>query len=236
MSESESKWLPLRSYGDQQYIDDTGYHWLVASARGNALKVSCSLQCGMQHNLYHTTWFRSEGQYFRERDKVGWRKSETTGETLCEKVIVRQFAPAHNWILAGDDPTLHTMNAENDLEMWRSAEQRTLHTMPKVYDFLGMWPGSQNLHATQKESRAQNKQMTSGEYTSDTEELVKASWWNFRHGAGAAFKLSQRSPVPPALSAKDLPGGRTRLLNARRMKTINCHPAESDEDSAPEGI
>jgi len=47
--------------------------------------------------------------------------------------------------------------------------------MAKVDDFLEMWQGSQNLRATQKESRAQNKQMTAIGYISDTEEIVKAS-------------------------------------------------------------
>jgi len=42
--------------------------------------------------------------------------------------------------------------------------------------------------------------------------------------------------VPPALSAKDLPGGRTQVLNVHRIKRIDRHPAESDEDSSPESI
>ena len=42
--------------------------------------------------------------------------------------------------------------------------------------------------------------------------------------------------MPPALSAKDLPAGRTHVLNVCRIKQINCHPAKSDEDSSPESI
>jgi len=108
--------------------------------------------------------------------------------------------------------------------------------MAKVHDFLEMWQGSQNLRATQKESRAQNKQMTAVGYISDTEEIVKASWSLFQHDGAAAFKLSERSPLPPALSAKDLSGGRTQILNVRRIRRINRHPVESDDDSAPESI
>jgi hypothetical protein len=52
----------------------------------------------------------------------------------------------------------------------------------------------------------------------------------------AAFKLSQRSPLPPALSAKDLLGGRTQIFNVCRIRRINCHPVESDDDRAPETI
>jgi len=108
--------------------------------------------------------------------------------------------------------------------------------MAKVHDFLEMWQGSQNLRATQKKYSAQNKQMTTAGYISDTEEIVKASWSLLQHDGAAAFKLSDESPVPPALSAKDLSGGRTQVLNVRRIKRIDSHPAESDKDCSPASI
>jgi len=91
--------------------------------------------------------------------------------------------------LAGTDPELDNANTENDSEMKKEAEERKLHRMAKVHDFLEMWQGSQNLRATQKESRAQKKQMTAVGYISDTEEIVKASWSLFQHDGAAAFKL-----------------------------------------------
>ena len=138
--------------------------------------------------------------------------------------------------MAGDDPLLDTTEAENDIELKREAEKRKLHSLAKVHDFLEMWQGSRNLRATQRESHAQNKQMTAIEFISDTEELVNAFWRNFQHDGAAAFKLSERSPQPPALSANDLLGGRTQILNVRRIKKIDRHPAESKEDSAPKSI
>jgi len=42
--------------------------------------------------------------------------------------------------------------------------------------------------------------------------------------------------LPPELSAKDLPGGRTQILNVRQIRRIDNHAVESDEDSAPESI
>jgi len=118
------------------------------------------------------------------------------------------------------------------MEMKREVEEKKLHRMAKVHDFLEMWQGSQNLRATQKESRARKKQMTAMGYIPDTEEIVKASWSNFQYDGAAAFKLSEKSPVPPALCAKDLPGGQTQVLNVRQIKRIDRHPAESDEDSS----
>jgi len=149
------------------------------------------------------------------RDVIGWRQSKTTGETLREKVVVRQYARANNGILAGNDPVLDSSESDNDLELKRDAEEKKLHRMAKVHDFLEMWQGSQNLRTTQKESRARNKQMTAMGYISDTEESVKASWSIFQHDGAAAFKLSERSPLPPALSAKQPAGGQTQVLNVR---------------------
>jgi hypothetical protein len=57
-----------------------------------------------------------------------------------------------------------------------------------------------------------------------------------QHDGAAVFKLLDKSPLPPALSAKDLPGGRTQILNVRQIQRINLHPVKSDEDSAPESI
>jgi len=177
-----------------------------------------------------------EASFSPGRDVIGWRQSKTTGETLREKVIVRQFAWGNNGILSGTDMEWDTMNTENDSEMKKEAEERKLHRMAKVHDLLEMWQGSQNLRATKKESRAQNKQMTAVGYIWDMEEIVKSSWLIFQHHGAAAFKVSEWSPLPPALSAKELPGGPTQILNVRRIRRTNRHPVESDQASAPESI
>jgi hypothetical protein len=91
--------------------------------------------------------------------------------------------------------------------MKNEAEEGQLHRMAKVHIFMEMWQCSQNLHATQKEFRAQNKKMSAIGYVSDTEEIVKPSWSLFQYDGAAPFKLSERPSLPPALSAKDLPGG-----------------------------
>jgi len=97
------------------------------------------------------------------------RQSETTGETVWEKVGLRKFAGANNGILVGNCPALDNTETENDLELKKEAEERQLHRMAKVQDVLERWQGSQNLRATQKESCAQNKKMTVVEYIFDTE-------------------------------------------------------------------
>jgi hypothetical protein len=66
-------------------------------------------------------------------------QSTTTGETLCENVIVRQLALATNRLLAGDDPALDMINTNDDSEMKRKAEHQKGHRMGKVHDCLEMW-------------------------------------------------------------------------------------------------
>jgi hypothetical protein len=109
--------------------------------------------------------------------------------------------------LASTDPELDTTNSDNNSEMKKYVQEMTLHRLAKVHDFFEMWQGSQNLRATQKESRAHNKQITTTGYILDTNELVQASWSLFQHDGVAAFKLSEISPLPPALAVKDHPGG-----------------------------
>ena len=215
---------------------DTGHHRLGAPTEWNALKVRRSPNVARDIFSIIPHGVGVEASSSLRWDVIGWRQSKTTGDTLREKVVVRQFARANHGTLACADPELHTMTTENDSEIKKEVEERKPHRMAKVHNLLEMWQGSQNLHATQKESRAQNKQMTAVGYISDTEEIVKASWSLFQHDGAAAFKLSERSPLPPPFSAKDLPGGRTQMLNVRRIRRINHHPVESDEDSAPEII
>jgi len=78
--------------------------------------------------------------------------------------------------------------------------------------------------------------MTAAGYSSDTEDIVKASWSNFQHDCVAAIVLSETSPLPPALSATDLPGGWTQAFTARQIRRINQHPAESGQDSSAESL
>jgi len=78
--------------------------------------------------------------------------------------------------------------------------------------------------------------MTAVGYISDMEVILKALRSLIHHDGAAAFTLPERSPLPPPLSAKDLSGGRTQILNVRRMRGINPHAVESGEDSTPESI
>jgi len=137
---------------------------------------------------------------------------------------------------AGDVTARDSSNTGNDPEMKKEAEDRKLHRMAKVHDFLEMWQGWQILRATQKESHYQNKTMTAVGYTSDTKEIVKASWSLFQHHGAAACKLSGRSPLPPALSAQDLPGGQTQISNVCQIRRIGWHPVITHEDSSPESF
>ena len=66
--------------------------------------------------------------------------------------------------------------------------------------------------------------------------IVKASLLPFQHDGVAASSLSEWSPVPPALSSKDLSGGRIQLLNIPPIWKISWNTVTLDEDSASESI
>jgi len=99
-----------------------------------------------------------------------------------------------------------------------------------------MWPYCQNLRATQKVSHSQNKQMTAVGYIADTEEIIKASLILIQHDGVAPLKFSERSPVPPALSAKNLPRGWTQILTVCWIRRINNQQVKCDDGGAHDSI
>jgi len=72
--------------------------------------------------IYHGV--RVEASFSFGRYVVMWSQSKTTGETLREKVVVRQFAQANNLLLAGDDPVLNSKCTDNNMEMKSEAEEK----------------------------------------------------------------------------------------------------------------
>jgi len=81
-------------------------------------------------------------------DVVPWTQLKTTGETLYENVVGRQFARVNNRILASTNPELDTIVTKNYSETKKEVEGRKLDRMATVNGFLEMWQGSQNLRAT----------------------------------------------------------------------------------------
>jgi hypothetical protein len=126
------------------------------------------------------------------------------------------------------------VETNDDLELKNEVEDRKINIMARIHHFLKIWQGSKKLRATQKETCTQTKQVTAIGYISDTEVIIKVSWSNFQPAGVATFKLSERSPLPPAVSANDLPGGQPQVVNVCRIGRIDYHPFECDGDSAPE--
>jgi len=162
-----------------------------------------------------------EASFSLGRDGICWRQAKNTGRTHSEKVILRKFAQAKDRILEGNNRVSDSMNTENDSEMQKEVEVRKLHRMAKVHDCLEMSQGSQNLRSTQKESHAQNAQIAAVGYISNTNEIVVASWPLLQNDCSAAVKLSERSSLPPALSAKHLSREGIQILIVSRIRIIN---------------
>jgi hypothetical protein len=72
---------------------------------------------------------------------LGWRKVKSSGETLLEIVLLRQYALASTGLLAGDYTLLDPNITDNDMELKRTGEDKTMHRLATVHDFLEMWQG-----------------------------------------------------------------------------------------------
>jgi len=71
--------------------------------------------------------------------RLGWLK--TTGETLYEEVVVRQYPQPNARLLAGNDAELDWTDVEDDIELKTEAEGTKLLTIAKVQDILVIWWG-----------------------------------------------------------------------------------------------
>lgn len=111
-----------------------------------------------------------------------------------------------------------------------------MQRMANVQDFLDIQHCHHNQYAIKKESWAENKQITAVGYVSGMEEMLKASCALFQHDGVAEIKLSERSPLRPAVSVKDLPAGRTEISNIFRINSNGRHRVGNDKNTAPDLI
>jgi len=78
--------------------------------------------------------------------------------------------------------------------------------------------------------------MAALQYILAMKDILQASWSYFQHDGVAPCILSERSPLPPALSAKNLAGEQTPVSKLGKFKYINRHPAKRNDDSASDSI
>jgi len=78
------------------------------------------------------------------------------------------------------------------------------------------------------EARTHRKQMTAVGYISDIEDIIESSWSKFQCDGVAAIQFSERSSLPPTMSAKNVSGGRTKILNICQIERFNSHPFKKD--------
>jgi len=134
----------------------------------NLSNIECNIFSTIPHHV------GVEAGFSLGRNVIGYMQSNTTVQTFRKEVVLRQFSQANKEILAKTDAELNPMNPENNSEMKKEAEKRKLHRMANVHDFWEMWQGNQDLHATKKESRTQNKQITEVRYIFDTKEIIQS--------------------------------------------------------------
>jgi hypothetical protein len=169
-----------------------------------------------------------EASFSLGRDVIGWRQGKTSGTTLRDKVVVRQYARASSGVLAGSS-TAPDIPEEIDTALKQEKEDQKLHRMAKVHDFLEVWVASRKLRDGQKESRRQNPQMTAAGYISDTEEQEGADWSDFEDDGESALHAS-KSTTPTVLSADKLLDGEPKVLRVAQIRRIDRRAFESDTE------
>ena len=150
------------------------------------------------------------------------------------QVIGIHFASANNRSRAGDYLLLDPITgADSNMEMKRGGVQKMLHRIANVWKYLAKWHGRQNLQLSLYKTHTQNTQMIDVRYISDTEVIVKVSCSQIQHNGLAGWKLLSKSPLPPGSAVKDLPGGRTQVLNVHRFKWIDHQLPTTDQYRSP---
>jgi len=120
--------------------------------------------------------------------------------------------------------------------MKNEAEKRNLHRIAKAPDFLEMWQGSENLHATQKESSAQNKQIISVGYILDMEAIVRASWSHLPSWWCGCIYIVRMISFATAFVCEESPWRINSCSKCPPNPKNQLASIPSDEDSAPESI
>jgi len=169
------------------------------------------------------------------RDVIGWRQSKTTGETHQEKVIFRYFAQAYKSILAGGDTALNTKETERNLDLNKQVEGKNCTEWPRSTTRwrCGRAAKPSALHRRNlvlKKTRDSHA-LHFGCWRDRQNILVTlATWWC------SCILTVKKITFATSFVCKGSPGGQTQVFNVHWIRRTDHHPAESDEDSAPESI
>ena len=89
-----------------------------------------------------------EASFSPGRDVIGWRQSKTSGKTLQEKVVVRQWARANEGLLP-EDVMIGDMK-DNNVEEKQRGEDERLNQLASIKDFITFMNKSRARQAYQR--------------------------------------------------------------------------------------
>jgi hypothetical protein len=135
--------------------------------------------------------------------------------------VGKLFVRASNWILAGNCAALHTTETRNDFKLKKDAKEIKLHRIAKAYDF---WRCSRAAK-TYLRHRWDLTPKTSKWQPEDTFHIwkisAKVSLLNIQYLGAAVCKLSERLPLPPAMSANTPLEDRLKCSNSAKSEKSN---------------
>ena len=127
-----------------------------------------------------------EASFSLGRDVISWRQSRTTGVTLQQKVVVRQWARSNNGILPEDIANQLLPSSSDDEQ--RKREDQRLDRLATLRDFLLFKKESDNLRSMQKKLKGKDVSVSGLGYISDQDDGREEDWHQFAHDGNQAFE------------------------------------------------
>ena len=126
-----------------------------------------------------------ESSFCLGRDVIGWRQCRTTGVTLQQKVVVRQWARNNGGLLP--DEVKMSMDSMADPEEKAKEEDKKLDRLATIKDFLTFSNESKKKRSMQKKLKGKDTAVSGMGYISDLEEQNTAEWSDFDDDGDSAF-------------------------------------------------
>ena len=172
-----------------------------------------------------------EASFSLGRDVIGWRQSKTSGITLQQKVVVRQWARSNDGLFPEEIGMLDI--SDNDNEEKRQKEDRKLNQLASIKDFITFTNESRARKSYQRQVRQTKDTSIAGfGYISDSEEYYDVDWNEFDDNGAGAFEDSSGDRRPLNLRSGTTKMSYGNLVGRIRRVERSCSDMESNIDPA----
>jgi hypothetical protein len=157
-----------------------------------------------------------EASFSLGRDVMSWRQSRTKGETLQQKVVVRQWARSNDGFLPDEIRT--SVDGESLDDERGKKEDEKLNQLASVRDFLIFKKESDNLRKMQKKLKGKDVAVSGMGYISDEDDGKEEHGSGIDHDGKRAFGKDSREKRPIGRNIEL--GSVTKVCNGNLVEKI----------------